>query len=650
MVLVLLLLFSVWQFFDTHTPSRVAENRKATEVYLEQYADLPLEQAIADIDALTRKDGNVDFRVVGAAGSSFYQQAEYILGFPDYLAGIQKRAAQMGTVSIFANADPGIKKTAKDYTRLEGIELTIGHDNPLTSVMSFTTSDWLLAGYILVVVLSFLAERRRGLWNVVCASPRGRVTLALWRLISLLLSALAGGILFTGAEVLCAYYAYGGIHEMGRLVQSVSIFQTLTIPMTIGQFWLFYAGLRVLGAFVLGMVFWLFFQLISDRRLATICVAVFAGAQWMLHSLLPEGKLLKAVNLFTYLSPRELVLNYTNLVEFGSQVGHLAAALVAALVIGVLGIVVVFLCAKNRKPTGGYGWIARLLDRWQRLISPTGYHVSQFFHETHKLLIVGRGLLVLLIALVLVYNTAERPFLNDNWVSTELEAFFRQSQGPLDDGREDYIATQQQKLSDQQAAVADIRARYEAGEISASTYEGEMMFYSDLDKKLMAFEEYKAEIQALQQLENSYVMPHWVYSELLGVSGDTVRSLQFLCVLAVLLIGILYTAAEAQTGMTRSRRATPKGRSWALLARHGAGWLVAAVITVSAFALQFFLLRKSYGSLPFLEAPVNSLIYFREVSGSFSILGYWLMRVGIRVLTMCGWSSLLLYAGDRLQK
>jgi len=198
--------------------------------------------------------------------------------------------------------------------------------------------------------------------------------------------------------------------------------------------------------------------------------------------------------------------------------------------------------------------------------------------------------------------------------------------------------------------VAAIRAKYEAGEISASTYEGEMMFYSDLDKKLMAFEDYKAEIQSLQQLENGYVMPHWVYSELFGISGDTVRSLQFLCVLAVLLIGILYTAAEAQTGMTRSRRATPRGRGRALLARHGAGWLVAAVITVSAFALQFFLLRKSYGSLPFLEAPVNSLIYFREVSGNFSILGYWLMRVGVRVLTMCGWSSLLLYAGDRLQK
>ncbi len=650
LVLVILLVFSVYQFFGDNDPTRVSDLRQGIETYLADYADAPMEEIISDIEALTHKDGNVDFRVVGVAGSEFYRQAQYIQGFPDYLAGIQKRAAQMGTVSIFANADPGIKKTAQDYTRLEGIELTIGHDRPVTSVMSYTTSDWLLAGYILVVVLSFLAERRRGLWNVVCASPRGRVTMACWRLLALLLAALVGGVLFTGTEILCSYFAHGGIHEMGRMVQSIEIFQTWTIPMTIGQFWLLYIFLRVLGAFVLGMVFWLFFQLISDRRMATISVAVFAGAQWMLHELLPEGKLLKAVNLFTYLSPRELVLEYTNLVEFGSQVGHLAAALVAAAVVGVVGIVIVFLCAKYRKPTGGYGWIGKLLDRWQKLIAPMGYHVSQYFHETHKLLIVGRGLLVLVIALFLAFNTAQRPFLNDNRVTTELEAFFRQSQGPLADGRADYVATQKEKLDTQQAAVQDLRERHQAGEISDSTFQSEMMYYSDLDKKLVAFEEYQAELLVLQEMEGSYVMPHWVYSELFGVSGDTVRSLQFLCLLAVLLISILYTAAEAQTGMTKSRRASPRGRAPALLARHGAGWLMAAVITVAAFTLQFFLLRKSYGTLPFLEAPVNSLIYFRDVSGNFTILGYWMMRVGVRVLAMCGWSSLLLYAGDRLQK
>lgn len=135
-----------------------------------------MEEIIADIEALTHQGGSVDFRVVGVADSAFYHQTQYIRDFPDYLAGIQKRAAQMGSVSTFANADPGIKKTAEDYARLEGIELTIGHDSPVTAVMSHTISDWLLTGYILVVVQSFLAERRRGLRNVVCASPRGSLS------------------------------------------------------------------------------------------------------------------------------------------------------------------------------------------------------------------------------------------------------------------------------------------------------------------------------------------------------------------------------------------------------------------------------------------------------------------------------------------
>ena len=650
MILLILVVFSLSQFLGDNRPGRESDFRRDTEEYLAQYRDAPMEQIIGDIEALTHKDGNIDFRVVGVAGSEFYHQAQYIQGFPAYLAGIQKRAAQMGTVSIFANADPGIEKTAADYARLEGLTLSVGHDRPVTSVMSYSLSDWLLAGYMLVIVLSFLSERRRGLWNVVCASPRGRVTLALWRLVSLFLAALTGGVLFTGTEVLCAYAVHGGFEELGRVVQSISIFQSLTIPMTVGQFWLFYAGLRIAGAMVLGMVLWLLFQLISDRRMATISTAVFVGAQWALHRFLSEGRLLKVVNLFTYLSPREMVLEYTNVLEFGSRIGHLSAALVFGAAICVVGCAIVFFCAKYRKPSGNYGWLSKLLDRWRRLVSPLGYHVSQFFHETHKLLIVGRGLLLVLIAMCLAFSIAERPFLNDNWVSTELEALFRQSQGPLAEGRAEYVAAQEDKLLAAQVAVEELQAQYQAGEITASAYESEMMYYSNLDKQLVAFEDYKTELAVLQEMGDSYIVPHWVYAELFCVSGDTVRSLQFLCLLTVLLMSTLYMAAEAQTGMTRSRRATARGRSPALLARHGAGWLVSTIVTVAAFGLQFFLLRKSYGTLPLLEAPVKSLIYFRNVSGSFSILGYWLAKVGVRVLAMCGWSSLLLYVGDRLQK
>ena len=101
-------------------------------------------------------------------------QVEYLLGFPGRLAEIQAQAEHMSSVSIFAGSpysQANIRKTAADYRRLEGAEVTLGHDRAVEQVMGASLSDWLLGAYMALVVASFLEERKRGLWTMVCASP-----------------------------------------------------------------------------------------------------------------------------------------------------------------------------------------------------------------------------------------------------------------------------------------------------------------------------------------------------------------------------------------------------------------------------------------------------------------------------------------------
>lgn len=227
-------------------------------------------------------------------------QVEYLLGFSTRLEEVQAQAEHMSSVSIFAGSpysQANIQKTASDYRRLEGLEVTPGHDRAVEQVLGVDLSDWLLGAYMALVVSSFLEERKRGLWNLVCASPSGRLGLPVWRLCTVALAALLGSAVLTCVELSHAYWMYGGLDELNRVLQSVSLFQNFTYPMTIGGFWLFYLVLRTLGAFFLGGVLW-FLQADGgrSRRLVGPAWALALAGEYALYRRLPETALLQKAN------------------------------------------------------------------------------------------------------------------------------------------------------------------------------------------------------------------------------------------------------------------------------------------------------------------------------------------------------------------
>ena len=205
--------------------------------------------------------------------------------------------------------------------------------------------------------------RKRGLWTMVCASPAGRLGLPVWRLGAVALGALLGSAVLTCTELSHAYWMYGGLSELGRVLQSVSSFQDFTYPMTIGSFWLLYLLLRALGAFLLGLTLWFLQEAIADRRLVGAVWVLVLGGEYALYRRLPGTALLQKVNLFSCLHLRALVTGYCNLNLFGHPVGQLPLVLWAGLLLGALMLPGIGCIYRFRKPVSGYGWVNRLLDR-----------------------------------------------------------------------------------------------------------------------------------------------------------------------------------------------------------------------------------------------------------------------------------------------
>lgn len=73
-------------------------------------------------------------------------------------------------------------------------------------------------------------------------------------------------------------------------------------------------------------------------------------------------------------------------------------------------------------------------------------------------------------------------------------------------------------------------------------------------------------------------------------------------------------------------------------------------MSILIWIAQLLLLKERYTVLPLLEAPVCCLHYFRDISPSISIFGYWALLAAWRTVILCAWSTALLWLTDRLQK
>ena len=649
LILLVLVLFCIYDTFSPLMDDDPFRYKDGWKPYLETYRDTPFSEIKADLNKITK--GGTDFFALDTYGRMFQTQIDYLIDYPNFLENVQWQADTMLQVSIFQTDDKTVLKTAEDYKQMEGVELTIGMDRAVQCTMWDPPSDWLIAAYMLVIVFSFMAERKRGLWNLVCASAGGRTKLPVYRLICLFIAALTGAVLFTGIEIVGGWVFYGGFDELNRIVQSISNFKGLTIPMTIGQFWLFYTFLRFVGAFIIGMIFWLFLEMIPDRRLSVIAFALFTGVEYVLFTVLPGDYMLDTLNLFMCLSPRELVLSYEVLDPLGIPLGRIEVFLVFSAIIAVAAAAAILISSRYRKPSAGIAWMTRLADWWRKHTAAIGFHGRLFFHEVYKMLVTGRGAVVVLAALLIAYSCSESPYLGqDGQVSQSLETYYRQSQGKVTDDSYTYLQNQWDKLAQLKEEYAELQQQYADGKVSDLEYRALSLTYSDLGEKEIALGQFEKDLQTMGAMDNGYIMPHWVYAELFGIQSSTVDILQVVSFIAVSLMCVLYASTESSTGMTKARRATAGGRGKALLARYGAGIAFSALLSILIWVAQIWLLNASYEGLPFLEAPVCCLHYFEDMSENISIIGYWCSLVALRTALLSAWSVVLLWTTDRLQK
>ena len=484
-----------------HSPEEIDELLTAEADYLENYITLLLwdndeylsmpraevEQWAAESEFVTSLAGleeslredilfTAQYRV-----EELREELQYIKGYEGYIDSIQKQAALQSQTALFGDknsfANRNLLRTAAEFETMRGVKVEFGSNRAVEGWAEFELADYLYLLLIILFVFAFLEERKAGLWGVIRGTSGGRWRLGLTRVAILLCVSAGGAALLYGVNLLASLALSGGWGDLGRSVQSLAVFRTLTQHITIGEWIAQYLLVKAASGFMVGLLLWCLLGSLSSAQFSLSVLCVMLAGEYALFAFLPVQSIFNPVkyfNLFSYIRTSKLYTEYLNIDLFGYPVGIRRLAL-GALPVSTVGFLLwAVLTAHLRRPEGRRSFLQVLADGWNKCLDVFRRRLTVGGWEVYKTFIFQKGLPVLLIILLasgtLNYiRFSNEPETGDPWVMAYLEEL----RGPADDYVDDYLvaaramtegdATLLSALDEVEEQVETLRERARAG-------------------------------------------------------------------------------------------------------------------------------------------------------------------------------------------
>lgn len=595
-----------------------------------------------------------------AAAEKLAGQLGHIAGFDDYLRSVEERAKQLGTFTIFAKpgsfAARNIEKTARDFARLDGIDLSVGRDDAVISFFSYGLMDWFLVLLMVLAAMSFLDERQTGLWNTVYASPGGRERLALKRVGALALAALLATAALYGTVLLAGFAIYGGAGELGRAAQSVELLGLLPVRATLGGVLARFFLLRVLTAFTVGLFLWLLLSAANTSvRWMIVGTAAFFSVEYYLYTFLPDQSILqvlKYLNIFSYVDLATLYTKYLNLNIFGRPVNIRALVAVScgplALMLGG-GCVALQRHMRPRLTRTPFAGIGRILggglDRLRSCLSLTGF-------ECRKLFITQGGALILAAFVWLASGMDYQVHIS----RTEADDLSLELQGEITDATLEALETMDDAIDQVFATSQEYQKMVDEGIMDFETLYDFNLKYSNTQAEQVGLHTVMSKVDRLLEESERLGARLWLLDELpfrniYGSEADGIRislNLLTLLILSLLLAGFI-SMEQTSTGLQHIIHASPRGRMSLL----GRKYVLAAVSTVLLWAVPtFFEIKTLLSSIDHatLSAPIQSLTFLEKFTWTIPIGTYLAILYLGRLLSLLSCAFITLWLSSLSRK
>ena len=555
------------------------------------------------LSALADLDGDTLNRRLAIASDRIYElmdQFEYIAGYDDYLDRIQTQADKQSQTALFGDknsfAHRNLVRTAEEFDGLRGVEVAFGANRAYEGWIEYELADYLYLLLIVIFVFSFLEERQAGLWGAVRSCRNGRLPLGLQRAAILASAAVLGVALIYGVNLLASLTLSGGWGDMGRSIQSLLLFRTLTLHATIGEWIVQYLLVKAASGFMVGLLLWCILGSMANVQFSLAVLGVTVAAEYALFAFLPVQSILNPVkyfNLFSYIRTSKLYTDYLNINLLGYPFGIRRLALIWLPIFTVVFFAWAMLIQHRRRPEGNRDILSAIAGIWDRFADFFRRRLTIGGWELYKTLIFQRVLLILLVIFVasgsLNYiHFGGSPSPQDPWY----QAYLTDIQGPVGDWIGDYFA---------------------AARVNAAG-NGELL--SAIDRAEARVEEVR------QRAEEGGYQP-WIvvstiaYDNVYGVDSQDLQRLNAAAAMVFLIVCCAATSAfERQSGVVFMVRSLKRGRRGVFVRK----LLSAGIMTALVWAMVY------------LREFIQFAVYFRPTNlaapvGNFDVLANFPLNV-----------------------
>lgn len=573
------------------------------------------------------------------------EQLEYIKHYSDDIRQIQINAQQLMTFSIFADKDSftynNILKTAKDFGRVSDVSLYPVNCKATENFVKYYYTFYFSMLMMVFIIYELSGERDNEMWGIVHAAGDGRQGLALRRMMIII----ASGMMITAGLYITTFAAslflYGGIESLNAPVQSIPAFARFSLPMSQIGFVLYNYIYSTFAIIVLSVVLWAVFVVNRKRNHALIITGIFAGLEVLMYYKIPVHSvyaIFRDINLVRLMKVNEIISTYANHGKGTFVISESAIMLITLIVLlctaGVIAFAGTVLMRPQQHKSLLAGIAGRISEGYQHILGK----MPVIIKELHKLLITSRGITVIavLMVVVLYFVSYGRMSFSDNAMERDriyLEkggADYSQITAMVQERKDDYIGAVQ--LADE-ASV-----KYENGEISMEDFSeinSAVLVYSSRYSAVREFQEKCDYLDSLKEDTGiaGYMMSERGYEEIFGDYGK-VREIVILMalLLAVVLIISENIGIETSTG-TKYIVESASGRNMIRYKRIVASAALCIVLFVAVYGIDMCCMYRYYG-MPYLDAPLMSLMFMRESGFNITIGTFIIIRLLIRLVIM----------------
>lgn len=522
-------------------------------------------------------------------------QAEHLQSYGEYLERVQEQAHKMQASSIFnTNKNSftyrNIIKTAKDFTSCTAEGIRLGNDRAIQDWLSFSLADWFYLAVILLLVMSFLEERKKGLAAIVrtCSTGRGKLQVA--RLLVLLSFCAGMTLLLYYLPLGLSLCVDGGWQDWSRPIQSLPEFQKYTVPMRIAEFIIQFFFVKTICGVLLGVLVWFALSFLTRPQMGWLVTAFGLVLEYLLYTLIPAQSIfspLRELNVFSYVFTSELYVQYTNINFFGFPIGRRTLLLGLLVCVTAVLSAVTILILTRRYPFGNRDIMGKWIDRWNQIGDGLRKHFGLYGFEAYKFLFLSAGGLFLILGFLMTQNlncgTTAYTIGEDNIY----RQYVTEIQGPVTQDTYDYLA--------------DARAALKNTPIGAAEYE-------------VALDRLEETIASLE--DGAWLVYEPMFMNCYGLDSSITQRQNALLsyIFLVVCLSVLF-ACEKNGDLRKILRATPNGRSKVFWTKYAVALTLVLIVWLRVMCEEWRLSVNYMGEV-IASAPSNSISLTQGFAGT----------------------------------